>query len=405
MLKLPFGRKDADKPSRFLTIDIGSNTVKVMAFGVRQGEKNAAAEVIGFSTKSVLEDSTRAGVIVDINDVEQALSAAISEVTDDQFDITDVVFGVSGSLSVGLMTTVRVVRGREDPISEKEISAVLDRTYQAAYEQAQNVFLEMTGNDEEEFQMIASSVVYTRLDDQEVKDLEGQHGQKVEIAVFTAFSPSYHLNTLEELADKLGLDVVAIGPSTYALAKSLSYVKGPGFDGVLMDVGGEITDVGVVFGGGIVFTRSIDIGGAHFTKVLASGMDMSFKDAEHKKLEYSFGRIPESEGILIKGYMDNLLDLWLDGIELLFQNFSGVKTFAPNIYLVGGGAELPDIYEVVTKEPWAKSIPFKSPPEFSKLVVHDLPLVSDSTAKATTLDSIVPAALSVVYLEAKGLIT
>jgi hypothetical protein len=94
----------------------------------------------------------------------------------------------------------------------------------------------------------------------------------------------------------------------------------------------------------------------------------------------------------------------LHGVELLFQEFNGVKTFAPNIYMAGGGAELPDIYEVVTKEPWSRSIPFKSPPEFTKLSMKDLPLVIDRTGKASTMGDLVPAALSLVYLELRGLV-
>ena len=405
MVKLPFGRKDASKPSKFLTVDIGSNSVKVMVFDVDEAAKRA--EISGVSKRDLLEESTRAGIIVDIDDVEQALSAAVSEVTDGKFDITDVIFGVSGALSVGLMTTVRAARGKGsagEPISAKEVSEIMEKTHQAAYGQVQNIFLEITGDAEVELQMITSSVVYEKIDDTQIKGLEGKNGQKIQIAVFTAFTPTHHLKTLQDLADRLALDTVAVGSSMYALAKSLSFSKGADFDGIIIDVGGELTDVGVVFGGGIVSTRSIDIGGSHFTKNLSREMNLSFKDAEHKKLEFSYGRLPDSDGILIKGYIDGLLDLWLDGIELLFQNFTGVKTFAPNIYLVGGGIELPDLVDVISKEPWAKAIPFKSLPEFSKISLVDIPRVVDKTGKASSPEYIVPAALSAIYLEARGLI-
>uniref|UniRef100_A0A7C4XT57 Uncharacterized protein n=1 Tax=candidate division WWE3 bacterium TaxID=2053526 RepID=A0A7C4XT57_UNCKA len=59
----------------------------------------------------------------------------------------------------------------------------------------------------------------------------------------------------------------------------------------------------------------------------------------------------------------------------------------------------------MSKEPWTKSIPFKSPPEFSKLSVDDMKLVEDLTGSAHSLEFVVPLALSVVYLEAKGIVS
>lgn len=299
------------------------------------------------------------------------------------------------------MTTVRIVRGKEGPISSKELDDAYERIYNEAYNQAQNVFLEVTGDSEIDFQMITSSTVYSKLDNNLVDELLDQEGQTLELAVFTAFSPTYHLDMLSDIAKELKLNVLAISSNMYALTKSLGFSKGKDFDGVVMDLGGEVTDVGAVFRGGIVTTRSLDLGGSHFTKILSKSLDLSYVDAENRKLEYSYGRLPESDGLLMKGYIDNLLDIWLDGVELLFTEFEGVKTFAPSIYMVGGGAELSDIYDVASKEPWTKSIPFKTPPEFSKLSIEDLTLVVDKTGKVHSMEDIIPSALSVVYLELK----
>lgn len=404
MIRLPFRFKSSKIPSKFLTVDIGSDAVKVMAFELESQEESIKAAITGVGKTDLTEESTRGGVIVDIEGVEQALDKAILSACNGGGDISDVVFGVSGTLSVGIMTTVKVVRGKREPISQREVDGVFERLHSAAYDEIQNEYMNITGDPEIEVTMVTSSVVYSKLDGNIVGDVVGKEGQVLEIAVFTAFTPNYHLEILQDLAERLGLNIVAIGSNMYSLVKSLSDKKGNDFDGVILDVGGELTDVGVVFGGGIVSTRSIDIGGTHFTKALSSHMNLSFMDAEAKKLEYSYGRLQESDELLIKGYIDNLLDTWLTGLELLFQDFTGVKTFAPKIYMVGGGAEFPDIFDVVSKEPWTKSIPFKSPPEFSKLVIEDLEHVIDKTGKGNSLENLIPAALSVIFLEAKGLI-
>jgi cell division ATPase FtsA len=402
-MKLPFKLGKKKESSRFLTVDIGSNAVKVMAFEVEETEKGPVAAIVGVGKQDLLEESTRGGVIVNMEDVTEALIKCVATACNGDTEATRAIVGVGGNLSIGLMTTVRIVRGKNIPISEKELDGIFAKTHEASFERVQNKLLETMGNPDIDVQMITSSVVYTKVDGKFVTDPVGMEGKKFELAVFTAFAPTYHLDILQEISSKAGINLLAVVPTLYSLVKSLSFSKSTDFDGVLMDIGGEVTEVGVVFSGGIVDTRSLDIGGVHFTNELSSNMDLSFQDAEHRKMEYSYGRLAESDALLVQGYMDNLLDIWLHGIELLFQDFVGVKTFAPKIYMVGGGAELPDIYEVTSKEPWTRSIPFKSPPEFIKLSMEDLPMVVDKTGKVHGMEDIGPASLSIVYLELEGL--
>ena len=78
MIKLPFKLGKKEDSSRFLTVDIGSNAVKVMAFDIEQSEKGVVAAVTGIGKQDLLEESTRGGVIVDVDDVSQALSLAVT---------------------------------------------------------------------------------------------------------------------------------------------------------------------------------------------------------------------------------------------------------------------------------------------------------------------------------------
>jgi hypothetical protein len=97
--------------------------------------------------------------------------------------------------------------------------------------------------------------------------------------------------------------------------------------------------------------------------------------------------------------LEDVLTIWLSGVNLLFAEFSGIKTFASRIYLTGEGFEVPDIYEMLVTEPWTKSIPFREPPEFSKISLSELPLISDLSGKASSLEWTMPASLSILFLE------
>lgn len=402
MVRLPF-LKPKQISNKFLTIDIGSNSVKVLAFNLDTQSSPVKASVIGKSQEDLLEDSTRGGVIVDLDDVEQALGTAIREASRGE-KISDVIFGVGGSLAMGIMVTIKVTRGEDLPISENELSEVFDKIYEEAYNKIDNIFLEVTGDSETDMSLVTSSVVYKKLDGKKVEELEGQQGREIEIATFISFSPDYHLKSLKKIAKRLKLNTLAISSDLYAFTKGLSLSKGKDYDAVVINIGGEVTDVAVVFRGGVAATRSLDIGGAHFTKKLSEKMDMSFEDAEHKKMEYSYGRVNKDEEFMIKEHIDDILNVWLSGIELLFHQFIGVKTFPHKVYLTGGGSALPDIYEAISKEPWTKSIPFKSPPEFSKVTIEDLALIEDRMREVHSVEDIIPTSLSIVYLEIKDLI-
>ncbi len=406
MFQLPFNFKQQKPPSNFLTVDIGSNDVKVMAFELKSDTEpsKAKASIVGISQKHILPNSTRSGSILDVDNVTTAIRDAIDDVQPEGVVLKDAVFGVSGIYGTGFMITVKVGRAKQNPISAKEIQENFDKVHEEAYAIAQSIFHDTTGESDQELKMIVSSVVYAKLDGVLMEDLEGKHGKRIELAVYTAFTPNYHYDAIQTICNKLGLNLVAVAPTTYGLTKSLSYSKGTDYDSVIIDVGGGISDVAVIFGGGIVASRSIDVGGNHFTKALERGLSLNSHDALQKKISYSYGKLNESEDMIVKGYIDTCLDVWMHGLEIVFSDFTGVKTFAPYVYVVGGGMLLPDLFDVLVKEPWTKSVPFKSLPEFSKLSVEDLPLVEDRTGNAYALDLIIPAALSVVYLEAKGLL-
>ncbi|MFZ5424528.1 MAG: cell division FtsA domain-containing protein [Patescibacteria group bacterium] len=391
------------KPARFLTVDIGSNLVKCMVFEVDPEQNSKIVNVIGEGAESLPMGATRGGVIVHPEEVEDALKMALNKATEDlDHKVKDVIFGVSGDLALGLMTTVKIVRGKNDAVSEKELNKVYDKIYQASLDEASTQLYEYTGNSDVDLEIVTSSMVYTKLDEKLVSNPVGMEASKMEIAFYACFCPSFHIQSLQNLAKALGLNIIAIGSQMYAAAKALQLSSSEVLDCALMDIGGEQTDVAIVFGGGIVATRSLPIGGNHFTSEISKKMNIPFADAEKVKQEYSFGNLSESENMVLQDSIVPIMETWLSGVELLFTEFTGVKTFASKIFLIGGGAELPDIEEFIAKEPWTRSIPFKSPPEFSKLSLADLSHIVDKTGSLQSMSDLLPASLSIIYLELNG---
>jgi cell division ATPase FtsA len=402
----PFLKSKRHKtPVNFLVVDIGASDVKCLVFETAdpadlEEEDNNQVRIVGVGRQNLERGAVRGGVIIEESVVAEALGVAMVKATRDlEADVTDVIFGVGGDLCIGFVTTARINRGKSDVISKKEVEEINKRIMEAAEDRAQLYVLQSTGNAEEDLDVVTSVGVYAKLDGEVTQYLVGSSGSNIEISMFTAFTPSYYIKSLVNLSRSLGLNILALGPKLYSLSEMLKKADGESLNCVIINVGDDYTDVGVVFGGGIVSTKSIPIGGTHFLRALSLGLGLVYDDAQNLLRHYVLGKLSDNESATVQNNLREVLGIWLSGVELLFSEFSGVKTFAPTVYAVGGGFDLPDIYEVLSTEPWTRSIPFKEPPEFKKFKVEDIVGVRDLTGKANSLEWVLPASLSQVFFE------
>ncbi len=408
-MKLPFlfNKIKAKRKQNFLTLDVGTDYVKCLLFEVLPSSPSAPValpklQVVGYGKQPLGYLYTRSGAIVDFDGVKQAASMAISQACAGRKNVRDVIIGLSGEMSKGLVTTVRLTRADEaEKITQKELSEITARIEESAFLEASKEVAAMTGNPDLEIDLVNSAIAATRLDGLYVEDVLGLTGKKMEIALFTAFSPSFHMKIIQKLAVSLRLNILTIASDMYSLNKSLSNSKAD-LNAIIMDIGGETTDVGIVFGSSLVATRTLSIGGRHITRAISETFGLSFVDAEEKKLRYALGTLYDFESQRIAECIKDVLELWLSGIEVLFSDFDGVKTFPSKILLVGGGSHLKDLLSLIEREPWTKNIPFKEPPTFERIKFSDIRDITDMTGKIQGQDDVVPAALSRVYLEMKG---
>lgn len=399
MLKLPF--KSSKSSNHFLVVDIGSTEITCLTYEITS-ELNL--RVVGVGKEQVRPGWVRNGYIVEFQEIVNALNKAFQMATVDIEDkINEVIFGISGDLAVNIVTTSRLTKPSPQVISEKEYKNLYDKTVAASLEQVQARITEITAREEVEYENVTSSLVYLKCNGEEVSELPSTPVQKIELAIYSCYVPSDHLQTLSDLAKSLKLKIVAVSSTIYSLVEAMKNSNMGPFDGVILDIGGDTTNVGVVFGGGVVASLSLDIGGNNFTSQISNALGISLDDAEGMKREHSFGKLSESESMLLQDALEDVLEIWLSGLEIVFMEFTGVKTFASDIFVVGGASKLPDIYEYVSEEPWAKGVPFKAPPEFSKITLQDLKKISDNTGSLDPTEDVLPASLGHIYLEAKGL--
>jgi len=396
LMNLPFFKKKAKKTPKFLTLEISSESVRCLAFYKEDG----SLKIIGSGTSPLEAGAVRNGIIIDPGLVVQATQEAMNSATQNAEDaIKNVIIGVSSDLCLENVTTAKITRGSGTPITEKEVESFNEKIATSSEMQAQNYYSSLKGDEDTELQMITSSLVYIKLDNELVDNLEGKNGQVVEMALYTAFCPTYHVAAIQKLSKKLKLNVLAISPINFAVMKTLKQSDMESNDAILAQVGSDFTNIGVVFGGAVIKNKSLHIGFKHFVDEISRIMGLTHSEASKVVYSHSVGSLSASESVVIQNCLEEVLNIWLEGIKLLFGDFAGVKTFAPHMYLFGEGVQLPEIEDVLDKEPWPKSIPFKSPPTIKALIVGDLAKVADATGAVVSHEWVPAAALAYIYEE------
>ncbi len=317
-------KKTAKVPENFVALDFGTTSTKALIFSLGE-QVQLLGQGKGTPSEAVLAAATEAGVRP-----------------------TQAVVGIGGENVWCLTTTIRFNRPEPDkPIEPKEVKKLDEQIFKTALMQASAQMSQFLGDPELTLQLIDSDVLFYKIDGQIVDDPLGKTGKVLESSIFTAHSPISYLSQLAEVLKGLKLNLWAVCSLMSILVKTLAK------NAIILDVGGKVTDVAVVFGGGIWGTRPLPLGGETFTKAIAS---------EEKKIAYATHQLRDEEVPKIAEKIEGALNLWLAGVETALADFDGIKTFPPRIILVGGGARLEELKEGLSAYPLMRTLPFAAPP-------------------------------------------
>lgn len=355
----------------FYTIDIGSDSIKIVLSEILKEEfKLKIIDIIKIAQD---HDVYKNGKILDEEKIIHSLKEAIARISEKNgIKVKNAVICISSPNSRTIMTTLKVSRHGKSPITQIENDEITQKLLENSYSSLSNIIYEESLIEDIDMEMIDLQSVYIRCDDRVVLDLEGEEASEVELCFSVSFAQSKFIHQMSDLINKSGLKILSFVPSSVAILNSLRKGKKDKLDGVILNIGASSTEAIVCFGGGIYLNKSIPMGGSDITKEISLKLKRSYIDAEKIKRLYSMGKLNPKDSSIILEIINGVLTYWHAGIEELFKNFSGVKTFAPDFYLVGGGSDLPDVKEQLFEEPWTKSIPFKSSPEFKKIDLSKL---------------------------------
>lgn len=401
LFKKIFSRKSSGN-SYVISLDIGTEFVKVLVF--RVDEENQKAIVEGFGKKRQKLRNMMSGAVSDINGVIETCREAIdeAEAMAGVKDVPKAIMGIAGELVKGTTTTVHYERAKpEIRIDMPELKNIISKVQWKAFDRIRKQLAWETGHSEIDVELINAAIVNVKIDGYRISDPMGFQGRDVSISVFNAYAPMMHLGALHKIADELNLELLSIAAEPYAVAQSMGTYNNPDFGAIIIDIGGGTTDVALVRNGGLEGTVMYAFGGRAFTKRLASSLDMSFNEAEKMKMKYSFGMLTPEMTEKIDKIFESDCEIWASGLEIALDSFSNYDLLPPRVLLCGGGSGLPGIRKVLAKGEWIENMPI-SEPKVSFIQPRDVVNVTDQTQLLKSPQSVAPMGLANLVLELTG---
>ena len=270
------------------------------------------------------------------------------------------------------------------PVEERELEILLGRTLRLAINQLRRVAPSAKQSrdsepgapqpDDSEWVLVDAAIVDLTVDGHRVTDPVGFRAQEIGAAVFAALARRETIETWRIVAQQLEFSTLTLTASSLALAAALRDQHG-----VLLDVGGDATDLTLWQSGCPVALGSVPAGGDALTRLLAHTWDLSFEDAERLKCAYASGLLTEEDHTRVLEAMFPALREWLEETETALARLNQDRPLPQRLYLLGGGSVLPEMVEAARALAWSERIHFERYPQVARLRPTDIPGVVNRT--------------------------
>ncbi len=274
-----------------VVLDVGTTKVLVVA-----AELSArGARVMGYAR--VPSRGMRRGAVVDLEEAAAAVSEAVREAEHMVGSpLRRVLLPVGGPhlSSVNHRGVVAVARPEEE-ISEEDLERVM--------EAARLVPLARVGEAHEVVEVIPRQYVVDGCEG--IRDPLGMMGSRLELEAHVITGVTSFLQNLYRVVERAGLEIEGVCAAIHAAGEAVLTPDEKELGVALVDIGGGTTDLAVYQRGGMIFSRSLPLGGEQITGDLAYGLGTTLAQAEVLKMEYREGlssplRVPEVSGQGVK---------------------------------------------------------------------------------------------------------
>lgn len=277
-------------------------------------------------------------------------------------------------LKARIVSQVFKRRASQKVISGKEEKEINETVLQRAKKEVSISFSQLSGIFPEHLRFVSLRILERgiKIDGYEVPRLEGYDGKILEFKILAVFLPGF--TEIERILRRSLMPPHHLTPwlkprqktgdfKIVHAAEGLIRILEDYPDGVFLDVGGEITQIFLAREGKLEAVCELGFGGKIFSEAISERLGLREKDARLLKERYSKeGLTPESSS-KIKEIFHFPSRLWFDNLKEKLKETQGGLLFPSNVFLFGGGSQLPEIKEILEMGKWGSIAFFDAKPK------------------------------------------
>ncbi|HOK35406.1 MAG TPA: cell division protein FtsA [Candidatus Pacearchaeota archaeon] len=334
-------------------LDVGSSTIKC---AVGEVLPNLPLQIIGANITE--SHGIRKGQVFDIEDAAESIEKNFEEIEqkiEGRIESVTVSIGGPHIQSISSRGVVAVSRA-DGEVSEEDVSRVLKA--------AEAISLP---KNKEILHVLPREFIVDK--EGEIKDPIGMHGVRLEVEAEVIFGSSPYINNLIKAVENTGKSVDNLVFSTLAASEAVLSKRQKELGVAVLDIGAGSTGLCVFEEENLLSASVLPVGASHITNDIAIAFQLPIDIAEKLKLKYGVAQseeVSKKEEINLeelggeKGKIISRKELAeviearnLEILELVVKELKKIqreRLLPAGVILVGGGAKMPGMEELVKKE-------------------------------------------------------
>ena len=256
-------------------IDIGSSKVCTI---LGELNKNNQLQILGVGTAEC--KGLKKGIVIDIDDAAQAIKSCIDQAQQmSNIEIKAAFINIAGGYTTLIKNRGVIAVSRDDSeITQDDVERVL----QAA----------MLANLPIDKEVIGVMPLQYIVDGYEhIKDPIGMVGVRLEVDADIIIASTASVQNLIKSVQRCNVNVLGIIIDPLASSEVILTKDEKELGVVLVDIGGEITDISIFRGDNLVHSKLIPVGGVHITNDISLGLKIPTSEAELLKRQYGYAAV------------------------------------------------------------------------------------------------------------------
>ncbi len=355
-------RRSDGSPVYFAIVEPGTTVLRLVVVEVSRGRATVLGWAEGPGWAELEAEPQRI-----VTACAEALQGAeeMARLAGDCWVLPDqLVVGLPASELRGRAWSMNQSRPRADrPVEERELEALLERVLRLAVNRLHNPDL-----DEAEWLLVDAAPVVTTIDGRGVTDPVGFRGHEIGSTVFAALAQVDVVRRWGLVAKELEFSTLTLTATPLALAAGL-----PRSQGLLVDLGGATTELIWSKSERPLLVESMPTGGESLTRALARKWSLSRERATRLKRAYSSGLLDDDAASQVQAVLWPVVQQWLKEAEEVLARMNQEDLLPQDLYLAGGGSDLPEMESAVRSLAWSRRLQFARYPQVHRLHPTDVP--------------------------------